>query len=240
MAESEEEKTMLFSMKDWKHAFKLDPNKEISDQDLEKVCESGTDGIIVGGTDDVHLEDVLDILARVRRYTVPCVLEVSNLDAVTPGFEAYLIPIVMNSQDKKWMMDIQHQAIKQYKNIMNWEEMFVEGYCILNEEAKAFTYTDCRLPDEEDTVAYAHMAEHVFHLPFFYLEYSGKYGDPALVAKVKRELEKTQLFYGGGIETKEQALEMAQHADTIVVGNSIYTNLKEALKTVRAAKEIKK
>lgn len=231
---------MLFSMEEWKHAFKLDPAKEISDADLEKICESGTDGIIVGGTDNVTLDGVLDLLARVRRYTVPCVLEVSELDAVTPGFEGYLIPMVMNSQDKKWMMDIQHQAVKQYKNIMNWEEMFVEGYCILNEEAKAYKQANCEMPDTSDVVAYAYMAEHFYHLPVFYLEYSGTYGDPDLVAKVKNELEHTKLFYGGGIETPEQASEMAAFADTVIVGNSVYTNLKQALKTVKAVKEIKK
>ena len=38
----------------WRHVFKLDPNKEISDRDLELLCESGTDAIIVGGTDGVR------------------------------------------------------------------------------------------------------------------------------------------------------------------------------------------
>lgn len=231
---------MLFSMKEWKHAFKLDPAKEIDDTDLEKICESGTDGIIVGGTDNVTLDGVLDLLARVRRYTVPCVLEVSELDAVTPGFEGYLIPMVMNSQVKKWMMDLQHEAVKQYKNVMNWEEMFVEGYCILNPEAKAYKQADCRMPDADDVLAYAYMAEHFYHLPIFYLEYSGTYGDPDLVRRVKGELESTQLFYGGGIETPEQAREMAEHADTVVIGNVVYTNLKQAIKTVKAVKEITK
>lgn len=40
----------------WRHVFKLDPNKEITDEQLEQVCESGTDAIIVGGTDGVTLE----------------------------------------------------------------------------------------------------------------------------------------------------------------------------------------
>lgn len=224
-------------MKEWKHVFKLDPAKEISDEDLELVCESGTDAIIVGGTDDVTLDGVLDLLSSIRRYTVPVVLEISNLEAITPGFDYYHIPMVMNSNHKKWMLDIQHEAIKEYKDIMNWDEIFVEGYCILNEEAKAFKHTDCKLPSKEDVVAYAYMAEKVFHLPIFYLEYSGKYGNPELVKDVKAELEETLLFYGGGIETAEQAREMKEHADVIVVGNSVYTNLTEALKTVQAVKE---
>lgn len=233
-----EDITLYNSMNEWKHVFKLDPAKEIDDDALELICESGTDAVIVGGTDDVTLDGVLDLLSRIRRYTVPCVLEISNMDAITPGFDFYLIPMVLNSTEKKWMMDIQHQAIKEYKEIMNWDEMFLEGYCILNEEAKAFTHTNCKLPDEADVLAYAYMADRIFHLPIFYLEYSGKYGDPQLVEKVKDQLQQTRLFYGGGISNMDQAKEMAEHADVIVVGNSIYTNLKQALKTVKAVKDI--
>ncbi|MDY0410583.1 heptaprenylglyceryl phosphate synthase [Virgibacillus soli] len=224
------------NINEWKHLFKLDPAKEISDEQLEMICESGTDAIIVGGTDNITLDNVLDLLSSIRRYEVPCILEISEMDAITPGFDYYFIPMVLNSHDKKWVMDIQHEAVKTFKDIMNWDEIFVEGYCILNEDAKAFQKTNCKLPTEEDTVAYAYMAEHIFQLPIFYMEYSGTYGDPQLVKKVKNELQQTLLFYGGGIETAEQAKEMKEHADVIIVGNSIYTNFKEALKTVAAVK----
>ncbi|AUJ25305.1 heptaprenylglyceryl phosphate synthase [Virgibacillus dokdonensis] len=224
-------------LKQWEHIFKLDPAKEITDEDLEKICESGTDAIIVGGTDNITLDSVLDLLSRIRRYTVPCILEISSMDAITPGFDYYYIPMVLNSKEKKWMMDMQHQAIKDYVDMMEFSEIFFEGYCILNEDAKAFTYTNSYLPDEEDVIAYAYMVDKVFHLPIFYLEYSGRYGDPALVAKVKAQLQHATLFYGGGIETAAQAKEMKQNADVIVVGNSVYTNMKQALQTVSAVKE---
>ncbi|GAB4074472.1 heptaprenylglyceryl phosphate synthase [Barrientosiimonas marina] len=221
-------------LQDARHVFKLDPAKFITDDDLEAVCESGTDAVIVGGTDHVTLDGVLDLLMRIRRYSVPCGLEISSMEAITPGFDAYLIPMVMNSRDKKWMMDIQHQAIKAYKDLINWNDMAVEGYCILNEDAKAFQYTNCDLPDHDDVVAYAYMAEHMFHLPIFYLEYSGMYGDEELVQEVREQLCHTQLVYGGGIASKAQAREMTKHADTIVVGNLIYLDIGEALQTVEA------
>jgi putative glycerol-1-phosphate prenyltransferase len=224
-------------MKDWKHVFKLDPAKEISDEHLEMVCESGTDAIIVGGTDNITLDGVLDLLSRIRRYPVPCVLEISSMEAITPGFDYYYIPMVLNSKDKKWMMDMQHQAIKEYMDMMDYSEILFEGYCILNSDAKAFIHTNCYLPDEEDVIAYAFMADKVFHLPIFYLEYSGIYGDPELVKKVKTQLEHSLLFYGGGIETIDQAKEMKEYADVIVVGNSIYTDIKNALKTVKVVKD---
>lgn len=229
---------MHTNMNDWKHIFKLDPAKNISDEEIELICESGTDAIIVGGTDKVTLDGVLDLLSNIRRFSVPVILEISNMESITPGFDYYFIPMVMNSTEKKWMMDIQHEAVKQYKELMDWDELFVEGYCILNDKAKAFQHTNCSLPDEEDVLAYAYMAEHIFNLPIFYMEYSGTYGNPELVKQVKEELGETRLFYGGGIENQDQAREMKKHADVIIVGNSIYTNIKEALKTVKAVKDL--
>ena len=88
----------------------------------------------------------------------------------------------------------------------------------------------------DDIIAYAQMVEHMFKFPIFYMEYSGMYGDVQTVAKVRSELKQTQLFYGGGIKTEEQAREMAAHAHTIIVGNQVYDNLNEALKTVNAVK----
>ncbi|RKJ69916.1 geranylgeranylglyceryl/heptaprenylglyceryl phosphate synthase, partial [Butyricicoccus sp. 1XD8-22] len=64
--------------KNWRHIFKIDPAKEITDEALEKLCESGTDLILVGGTDGVTIDNVIDKLVRVRRFSVPVALEISN------------------------------------------------------------------------------------------------------------------------------------------------------------------
>jgi putative glycerol-1-phosphate prenyltransferase len=227
----------MYDFREWRHVFKLDPNKEISDDRLEKICESGTDGVIVGGTDGVTLEKVLDLMARIRRYTVPCVLEVSSIDIVTPGFDLYFIPTILNSRDPKWITGLHHRAVKEFGEIMDWEEIVMEGYCILNEECKAAKLTSAIAEASiEEVKAYAMMAEKMFHLPIFYLEYSGKYGDPQLVSEVKKALEKTVLFYGGGISSVEQAVEMAKHADVIVVGNAIYDHFEQALATVKSVR----
>ncbi|KAB2331212.1 heptaprenylglyceryl phosphate synthase [Cytobacillus depressus] len=227
----------MYDVREWRHVFKLDPNKYISDEDLEKVCESGTDAIIVGGTDGITLEKVLDLMARIRRYTVPCVLEVSSIEAITPGFDLYFIPTVLNSPETKWISGLHHEAVKEFGEIMNWDEILVQGYCILNEECKAAKLTKANTKvSKEDVKAYAMMAEKMFHLPIFYMEYSGTYGDPQLVSEVSNTLENSTLFYGGGIETFEQAKEMAAHSDVIVVGNIIYSNLNAALETVKAVK----
>src|SRR5690625_6727084 len=105
--------------------------------------------------------------------------------------------MVMNSKEKKWMMDIQHQAIKEYRDFMDWDTIVLAGYCILNEASKAFMKTNCRLPDEEDVMAYAYMVEHIFLLPVFYVEYRVSYGDLDLVRHTSVKSNHALLFYGG-------------------------------------------
>ncbi|AMO32052.1 heptaprenylglyceryl phosphate synthase [Lysinibacillus sp. fkY74-1] len=222
---------------EWRHVFKLDPAKDISDEDLEKICESGTDVILVGGTDNVTLDGVLDLLVRVRRFEVPIALEISTIDAITPGYDYYFIPTVLNSDDPKWIKNLHHAAIKEFGDIMVWDELVAEGYCILNPDCKVAHVTGATTDlSIDDIVAYARMAENFFKLPVFYLEYSGIYGNPEVVSAVKNELKHTKLFYGGGITSAKQAEEMAQYADTVVVGNIIYEDLKAALATVKAVK----
>ncbi|MDP4162769.1 MAG: heptaprenylglyceryl phosphate synthase [Bacillota bacterium] len=225
----------MYDFREWRHAFKLDPNKEISDEHLERICESGTDAVIVGGTDGVTLDNVLDLMVRIRRYTVPCVLEVSSIETVTPGFDLYFIPTVLNSRDPRWVTGLHVEAVKEFGEIIDWNEVAMEGYCILNGDCKAAQLTNANTDlSIDDVKAFAMMAEKMFHLPIFYLEYSGTYGDPRVTEEVKRTLQTSTLFYGGGIATAEQAAEMATHADVIVVGNTIYENIEEALKTVIA------
>lgn len=221
----------------WRHVFKLDPAKQISEEALEQICESGTDLILVGGTDDVTLDGVLDLLVRVRRFSVPIALEISNIESITPGYDYYFIPSVLNSTDTKWVKDLQHEAIKEYGDILIWEELVAEGYCILNPDCKVAQVTNAKTDlTEEDVVAYARMAENFFKLPIFYLEYSGMYGDVEMVKAAAEVLNNTKLFYGGGITSVEQAKEMAAYANTVIVGNIIYDDLKAALKTVNAVK----
>lgn len=226
--------------KSWAHVFKLDPNRPIGDDDLEKICESGTDAIVVGGTDGVTLDNTLHLLSRIRQYSVDCALEISNLDAVTPGFDFYFVPTVLNAQDPKWMIGHQQEALKTFGDTINWDDLAAEGYVVLNPEAKVATLTEANtVLDLDDVVAYAQLADRLFHLPIIYLEYSGQYGDPILVHRVKQSLRDATLFYGGGITDSEKAQEMAKAADVVVIGNLIYDDLKQALKTVKAVQEIK-
>nr|WP_263312806.1 heptaprenylglyceryl phosphate synthase [Mammaliicoccus sp. Marseille-Q6498] len=224
----------MYDIKLWRHVFKLDPAKSISDDDLMKVCESGTDAIIIGGTDNVTEDNVLNLMSRIRRYPLPCALEISNMESVVPGFDFYFVPSVLNSNNVKYHNGILHQSVKEYGYMMNFDEIFLEGYIVMNEDSKVAKLTEAQTKlDVEDLISYARMVDKLYHLPIFYLEYSGKYGSPDELQAIKEHLEHAQLFYGGGINSLNSAKEMAEHADTIVVGNIIYEDLKKALQTVK-------
>jgi putative glycerol-1-phosphate prenyltransferase len=224
---------LIVDIRQWKHVFKLDPDREISEDALDQICMSGTDGILVGGSTGVTFDNTVDLLARIRQYEVPCVLEVSNREAIVPGFDLFLIPVVMNAKDSEWIVGQHHEALKEYGAILNWDEILAEGYIILNQDSTAaqLTSADTQL-EPKDVIAYARMADKLFRMPIVYIEYSGKFGDMDLVRRTRETLSDARLFYGGGIDSLDKAREAGLAADTIVVGNIIYSDLEQALQTV--------
>ncbi|EGL83894.1 Geranylgeranylglyceryl phosphate synthase [Caldalkalibacillus thermarum TA2.A1] len=224
----------------WSHVFKLDPDKPISDEALEAICESGTDAVIIGGTYGITYEKVIDLLGRIRRYALPCVLEVSNQDAIVPGFDHYFVPLVLNATNPEWILKPHQRAIKAFGTMIPWEDVSVVGYCVLNPASAVseLTQSETNL-SLDDVVAYGRLAAHMLKLPYFYLEYSGTVGEASFVQAVYQQLKKEtdlHLFYGGGISNRTQAETMLNGADTVVVGNVIYEDLRQALQTVPEGK----
>ncbi|PTM57490.1 heptaprenylglyceryl phosphate synthase [Desmospora activa] len=224
-------------MKKWRHAFKLDPNRALSDAALERIGLSGTDVVIVGGTDGITYENSQRLIERVAAYPVTCVQEVSRVDAVVPGVDGYLLPIVLNTDDIRWIVGNQQQAVKAFGDWIPWDETAALGYLVLNPDSRVARLTRSRTDlSPQDVTAFARLAEHLFQLPALYMEYSGTLGDPKLVAAAKKGAERLPLFYGGGIGGPGDVRQMAALADTVVVGNLAHLNVDAALATVEAVK----
>ena len=214
---------MTTDYREWRRMVKLDPARPLSVERLEETCAWDVDAVVVGGTGGYGLAEVSALLGRLRGRSLTLALEVSDPRAVCPGFDLYLIPMVLNSSEVDWVVGRHQETIKRYADIMDWERLVVEGYCILNPEAAAARLSRARSDlTVDDVVAYARLAEHLLKLPIFYVEYSGVYGSPEVVAAARGALRNTRLWYGGGIRTPEQAAEMGKLADAIVVGNALY------------------
>ncbi|NBI31273.1 heptaprenylglyceryl phosphate synthase [Chengkuizengella marina] len=228
-------------IKNWNHIFKLDPDKKISDDHLAKICSSGTDAIMVGGSSGITYENTYDLFSRIQQYSIPTILEVSNQDAIVIGFDLYMIPIVLNASDAEWIIGNHQRAIKKYGDIMPWENILTEAYVSLNPDATVTKVTNASTDlNEEDVLSYARCAEQLFHMPIFYVEYSGVFGNIAMLKNVKKVLTNTQFFYGGGINNIQKALMAAKVADTIIVGNAIYNDIELAIETVKIKDEMPK
>ena len=209
----------------WRHIVNLDPDRPIADEVLVAVGESGTDCIYIGGTQGVTHDNANALLGRLRRFAphLPLWQEISEETAVVDGVDGYAIPVVLNAGSPEWLIGAHARAIAKFRPFLDWSKVLVEGYLVLNEAAAVAQRTGARTGlEREEAASYAVAGERLFSLPVIYLEYSGTYGDPALVAAVARHLSQAQLFYGGGIHSAAQAGEMGRHADTIVVGNALY------------------
>lgn len=126
----------MYDIIKWKYMFKLDLVKLILDENLEVLCMFNIDVIIIGGIDDVIEDNVIYLMSRVRCYLLLFVLEVLNVESVMFGFDFYFILIVMNSKDIKYYNEILLEVFKKYGYVINFDEVFFEGYVVLNVNSK--------------------------------------------------------------------------------------------------------
>lgn len=214
---------MSADYREWRVVVKLDPARQLEEERLDAVCSWPIDALVVGGTGGYGVGEILRLLGRLKRYPLPLALEVSDARSVCPGFDLYLIPMVLNSLDVDWVIGQHQAAIKKFGDLLDWTRVVVEGYCILNAEAAAARVARARTDlTTDDIVAYARLAEHLLRLPILYVEYSGSYGSTEVVGAASRVLKGTRLWYGGGIKTPDDLREMGAAADTVVIGNAVY------------------
>jgi phosphoglycerol geranylgeranyltransferase len=218
--------------KEWKHITKLDPDKQITETALETIVESGTDAIMISGTQNITDKNVSHLITLLKEYKIPKILEPATPDAVVyKDIDYIFVPLVLNSMDLEWIIGKHIEWIKTHK--INWDRVIPEGYIVLNPESAVarLTKSITNLTSEE-VKAYAEYAEKYLRLPIIYVEYSGTYGNSKLVKDLSELISEASLFYGGGIDTKERAIEMKSYADVIIVGNVVYRNEEKFLDTV--------
>lgn len=217
---------------DTKHIFKLDPAKNIKDQDLDKIINSKTDLIMVSGTDGVTSENITTVLEKIRDRGITIALEISHPDAVVPGFDHYYIPTVINTVNVKYSHGMLVEALMEYHDFIEYDNISLLPYIILNENCKAFTRAECKQINDEELLAMVHMLDKLYKMDYIYIEYSGMLGDRSLVKEAYDACEHAHVIYGGGIQNYNQAKLMSSASDTIVVGNIIYDDVESALTTI--------
>jgi phosphoglycerol geranylgeranyltransferase len=229
---------------DWDHILKVDPDKDlVDDETYADVAACGTDAIEVGGTTGVTDEKMEQVVDACVEHDVPLYIEPSNLLNVIhrDGVDGYLVPVVLNAGDPAWITGMHKEWVRLDENI-DWAYTATEGYVVLNPESAAAVYTEanCDLKPA-DVAAYATVGERMLGQDVVYVEYSGTLGDPEKVRAASQALDEAALFYGGGIHDYESAHRMARHADTVVVGDLVHDEGVDAVtKTVEGAADARR
>jgi phosphoglycerol geranylgeranyltransferase len=211
----------MIDWKKWRHVTKLDPDKPITPKAVAEIVDSGTDAIMISGTQNITRQNVASLAGMLKEYSIPKVLEPSGTEGLRDDMDFLFVPSVFNTDVAFWFMGA-HKVWVQHFNI-DWDKVVPEAYIVLNAKSAVAMVTKAKteIPPRE-AAAYGECADRFFHFPVVYVEYSGTFGDPMLVKAVKEKLHSARLYYGGGINTREKAEQMAKYADTIVVGNAVY------------------
>ena len=223
--------------KDWVHVTKLDPDKQLRPGDIEAIVTSGTDALMLSGTLNVTKENLTELQKQIKKYGLPLVMEPAGPEAVLMDVDYVFVPSVMNTTDVQWIVGKHKAWVQMQGGKIPWDFIVPEAYIVLNPNSSVGKVTKavCNLKADE-VAAYTTIADHYFHFPIVYLEYSGMFGDPAIVKAASEVIDKSLLYYGGGINSAEKASQMSKYADTIVVGNAVYDQGAAVLKaTVDAA-----
>jgi phosphoglycerol geranylgeranyltransferase len=209
--------------KDWVHVTKLDPDKQLKPGDIDAIAASGTDALMLSGTLNVTKENLAELQKQIKKTGLPVVMEPAGPEAVLMDVDYVFVPSVMNTTDVQWIVGKHRAWVQLQKGKIPWEFIVPEAYIVLNPESSVgkVTRAICDLKPDE-VAAYTTIADHYFHFPIVYLEYSGIFGDPAVVSAASDVIDKSVLYYGGGINSAEKAAIMSKYADTIVVGNAVY------------------
>lgn len=216
--------------KKWRLVVKLDPDKKPPEEVFEIIRDPNIDAVIIGGTQGITRENTEMLVRSVRHsgFGGPLAQEISAEDVVVPGVDAHLIPVVLNAGTKKWLLDAHLSAIKKYGEFIRWDRVLTEGYLVCNTDSAVGRLTGAVGITVEDAVAYTVLAEEIYHLPLLYIEYSGVFGDTELVGAVSRVRKNIHLVYGGGIKTPGQLWKVASLVDTVVIGNILYEDPRQA------------
>jgi phosphoglycerol geranylgeranyltransferase len=223
---------------DWGHITKVDPDKGMSEEKARGVAGSGTDAVVVGGTQGVTRDKVLSLLSSIEA-DVPVVVEPSNPASAVGAGDALLVPTVLNADSVDWVVGIHKEWAR--TNEVDWSRVVGEGYIVMNPDSAVgrLTGADTSLGPEE-AAAYAEVADGLFDLPVVYVEYSGTFGDMEVVGAVADAVEDATVFYGGGVDGYERAKEAARYADCVVVGDAVHEEGVDALReTVRGVRDAK-
>ncbi len=173
------------------------------------------------------------------KHDIPVYIEPSNPASVVHSdrHDGYLVPVVMNAGDVTWITGAHKEWIR-IDDEIDWSRTFTEAYIVMNPEASVASYTQANCDLDADDVALRRIRRTLAGTGNRLRRVLADARRPDIVAAAADILDDATLFNGGGIHDYESARTMAQHADTIVVGDLVHDEGVDAVReTVKGAKD---
>ena len=226
------------------HLTLLDPGKMNSNvlSSMAKQADmAGTDGIIVGGSTDLRLQNVEISIQAIKDVTnLPIILFPSDSGVISGKADAIFFMTLLNSSSLQYIVGEQIASATHIKKL--GLETLSMAYLLLEPGMRAGLVGKARLlPRDNPNLVISHaLAGQYLGMNYIYLEAGSGADSPVpseMVEKVRKAIDNT-LIVGGGIRTPESArLLVKSGADIIVTGTFVETSdsLVEELKPIIGA-----
>jgi phosphoglycerol geranylgeranyltransferase len=207
---------------------------------------AGTNAIMVGGSTVIECDSTVKAIKN--KVNIPIILFPGDLTGITPNADAIFFMSLLNSNHPYWIIGAHSIAAPIIKRIEI--EPISMGYIIIEPGATAGYVGYAHLiPRDNPKIATAYaMAAELIGFKVIYLEAgsgAGKNVPLDLISSVSKSID-IPLIVGGGINTKEDAINAVKAGADIIVQGTILektifkdkgANLKQ---TIKAIKEVKK
>ncbi|MFX1563473.1 MAG: geranylgeranylglyceryl/heptaprenylglyceryl phosphate synthase [Promethearchaeota archaeon] len=227
-----------------------DPGKQTSN-DAARIAklaeEAGTNAIMVGGSTAYGIidETIKGIKEQVK---IPTILFPGNISGLSHYADAVFFMSLLNSRNPYWLIEVQMLGAR-YIKAFNLEPIGM-AYLIVAPGGTAGFVGDARLiPRDKPEIALGYaLAAQYLGFSLVYLEAGSGAKDAVpipMVEKVAKNLD-IPLAVGGGINSPEQAAEVAKAGADIIVQGTIVENtilqdggkqLRQTIKAIHQAKQ---
>ncbi|MCF0190929.1 MAG: geranylgeranylglyceryl/heptaprenylglyceryl phosphate synthase [Marinilabiliaceae bacterium] len=228
-------------------ALLIDPDKcgeEFVAQIKHNTEGSEPDIILVGGS--IVSTPISETICIIKRYfdQTPLILFPGNISQLSPEADAVLFLSLISGRNPEYIIGQQVMSAPTIKRMSL--ETIPTGYMLINGGCStAVQYVSSTTPipaDKSDIAVATAMAGEMLGLKALYLEAgSGAINHvPAEMVKAVRKSVKIPIIVGGGIRTRESALELCKAgADIIVVGTALEEEpdkAKDFIRTIHSCK----
>ena len=118
------------------------PRQAYIASDVAAIVDSGTDAVIVSGTQNITKDNVALLVDMFKEYRIPKVFEPAGMNALRDDLDFTFVPSVVNTDEVFWLMGAHKSWVQHFP--IDWEKVVPEAYIVLNPKSAVARVTKSR------------------------------------------------------------------------------------------------